>query len=94
MSGRKFTEKEKEFRALLRHGVCKDRLMRWFFDAGLNDTEQDIMYRTYLRKQTREAIAMDTYTCRATVSRILTRAINKLMDYFEYSGQNNNLVLN
>lgn len=95
MSGRKFSQSEKDFRAMLRNGVCKDRLVRWFVDAGLNEMEQDVMYRTFLKKQTQEAIAMDTYTCRATISRILTRAINKLMDYFEYSGKNNTpLVLN
>lgn len=85
MSGRKLTQEEKEFRVKLKTKVCKDRLNRWFIDAGLNDSEKDILYRMFMKKQSREAIAMDTYTCKATVSRIATAALNKLMDYVKYS---------
>lgn len=85
MTGRKFTDKEKKFRARLRSGVCKARLARWFVGAGLNDSEKDVLYRVFLQGQSREQIAMDTYACKTTVSRKVSQGIAKLMDYFEYS---------
>jgi DNA-directed RNA polymerase specialized sigma subunit len=89
MTGRKFTEREKQFRAKLRDGVCKARLARWFVDAGLSDSEKDVLYRAFLKGQSREQIASDVYTCKATVSRKITAGINKLMDYFEFAGMDN-----
>lgn len=89
MSGRKFSEREKKFRARLRDGVCKARLARWFVDAGLSDAEKDMLYRAFQKGQSREQIASDVYICKATVSRKITSGINKLMDYFEFAGIDN-----
>lgn len=85
MGGRRFTEKEKQFRKRLRAGVCKARLARWFTDAGLSDSEKDVLYRYFLKKQSREQIAMDMYACRGTISRKITTGVNKLLDYFDYA---------
>ena len=85
MTGRKFSEKEKKFRAMLREGICKARLARWFTDAGLSESEKDVMFRVFLKQQTREQIAMDMFACKGTISRKVTSGINKLMDYFDYA---------
>lgn len=85
MAGRKFSEQEKKFRAMLRNGICQARLARWFVDAGLNEAEKDVLYRVFIKGQSREAIAMDIYSSKSTVSRKVTQGINKLMDYFEYA---------
>lgn len=85
MSGRKFSKEEKKFRALLRDGICKPRLARWFVEAGLTSIEQDILYRAYLKGQSREAIARETYHHESTICTRATKAINKLYDYFKYS---------
>ena len=85
MAGRRFTDKEKKFRAMLREGICKARLSRWFSDAGLSESEKDIMFRIFLKQQSREQVALDTFTCKGTVSRKVTSGINKLMDYFDFT---------
>ena len=82
MAGRRFSQKEKEFRSSLRSKVCKDRLARWFIDAGLSDSEKDILFRYFLKRQSREQIASDMFSCQGTISRKITSGINKLMDYF------------
>ena len=85
MTGRRFTLEEKKFRALLRSGICKPRLARWFQDAGLTDVEKDILFRAYLRGSSREAIARETYSHVSTICSKATKAINKLYDYFRFS---------
>lgn len=85
MTGKKFTEERKQFRALLRNGICKPRLMRWFTDAGLTEAEKDILLRQYLKGQSREEIARDTYHHISTICIKANKAINKLFDYFQFS---------
>ena len=86
MSGKRFSEKERNFRRYLRNKVCKPRLDRWAAEAGLTDRERTFLLRQFLNGDSRFSIGVDYYSCEVTVSRHITKGVRKIMDYLESEG--------